>query len=44
MLRSLLGRFHLLFTGNDYFLRMYFPDQNDTADNCPEKSFQHDAA
>jgi hypothetical protein len=44
MLRGLRGRFRLLFAGNDYFLRMYFPDENDAAEYCPEKSFQHDAA
>jgi hypothetical protein len=27
------------FAGNDYFLRMYFPDENDAAKHCPEKSF-----
>jgi hypothetical protein len=29
--------------GNDYFLRMCFPDENHTAEYCSEKSFQHDA-
>jgi hypothetical protein len=32
------------FAGNDYFLRMYFPNQNDAAEYRREKSFQHDAA
>jgi len=32
------------FAGHDYFLRTYFPDENDAAKYCPEKSFQHDAA
>ena len=40
----LLGKLGFFFAGNDYFLRMYFPDENDTAEYCPEKSFQHDAA
>jgi hypothetical protein len=44
MLRGLRGRFRLLFASNDYFLRMYFPDENDAAEYCPEKSFQHDTA
>jgi hypothetical protein len=44
MLRGLLGRFRLFFPGYDYFLRMYFPDENDAAEYRREKSFQHDAA
>ena len=32
------------FAGNDYFLRMYFPDENEAAEHYPEKSFQHEAA
>jgi hypothetical protein len=40
----LLGKLGFIFAGNDYFLRMYFPDENGTTDYCPEKSFQHDAA
>ena len=43
-LRCLRGKFRFFFAGNDYFLRMYFPDENDTAEYCPEKSFQHDTA
>jgi hypothetical protein len=30
--------------GNDDFLRMYFPDENDTEKYYGEKSFQHDTA
>jgi hypothetical protein len=44
MLRGLRGRFRLLFASNDYFLSMYFPDENDAAEYRPEKSFQHDTA
>jgi hypothetical protein len=44
MLRGLPGRFRILFASNDYFLRMYFPDENGTAEYRPEKSFQHDTA
>jgi hypothetical protein len=40
----LRGRLGLFFAGNDYFLRIYFPDENDAAEYCREKSFQHDAA
>jgi hypothetical protein len=40
----LLGKVGFFFAGNDYFLRMYFPDENDSAEYYPEKSFQHDAA
>jgi hypothetical protein len=25
------------FAGNDYFLRMYLPDENEAAKYCPEK-------
>jgi hypothetical protein len=32
------------FAGNDYFLRMYFPDENETEEYCRKKSFQHDTA
>ena len=32
------------FASNDYFLCMYFPDENDTAEYYQEKSFQHEAA
>jgi len=44
MLRSLLGSFRLLFARYDHFLRVYFSDENDAAEYCTEKSFQHDAA
>jgi hypothetical protein len=37
-------RFGFLFPGNDYFLRMYFRDENGAAEYCREKLFQHDAA
>jgi hypothetical protein len=40
----LCGKLEFFFAGNDYFLRMYFPDENDAAKYCPEKPFQHDAA
>jgi hypothetical protein len=40
----LRGKLGFLFASNDYFLRMYFPDENEAADYCSEKSFQHDAA
>jgi hypothetical protein len=40
----LRGKFGFFFAGNDYFLRMYFPNQNDAAEYRREKSFQHDAA
>ena len=43
-LRCLRGKLGFFFAGNDHFLRMYFPDENDAADYYPEKSFQHDAA
>ena len=43
-LRCLRGKLGFFFSGNDYFLRMYFPDENDTTEYRPEKSFQHDAA
>jgi hypothetical protein len=33
-LRRKLG---LFFAGNDYFLRMYFPYENDAAEHRPEK-------
>jgi hypothetical protein len=39
----LLGTLGFFFAGNDYFLRMYLANENDTA-QCPQKSFQHDAA
>jgi hypothetical protein len=38
------GGLGFFFAGDDYFLRMYFPDENDTAEYYPKKSFQHDAA
>jgi len=38
------GKFRFFFAGNDYFLRMYFPDENDSAEYRSKKSFQHDAA
>jgi len=38
-LRCSLGKLGFLFASNDYFLRMYFSDENDTAEYCPEKSF-----
>jgi hypothetical protein len=40
----LLGKLGFFFAGNDYFLRMYFPDENDNAEYRREQSFQHDAA
>jgi hypothetical protein len=40
----LCGKLGFFFAGNDHFLRVYFPDENDAAEDCPEKSFQHDAA
>jgi hypothetical protein len=40
----LRGKLGFFFTGNDYFLRMYFPDENDAAEYRWEKPFQHDAA
>jgi hypothetical protein len=40
----LRGKLGLFFASNDYFLRMYFPDENGAAEHCPEKSFQHDTA
>ena len=43
-LRCLRGRLGFFFAGNDYFLRMYFPDENDAKEYCRKKSFQHDAA
>jgi hypothetical protein len=38
------GKLGFLFARDDYFLRMYFPDENGAAEYCPEKSFPHDAA
>jgi len=38
------GKLGFFFAGNDYFLRIYFPDENDTAEYYPEKSLQHDPA
>jgi len=43
MLRGLRGRFRFLFAGNDYFLRMYFPGEDDAAEYCPKKPLQHNA-
>ena len=43
-LRCLRGKLGFFFAGNDYFLRMYFPDENDATKYRAEKSFQHDAA
>jgi len=40
----LRGKVGFFLAGNDYFLCMYFPDENGAAEYCPEKSFQHDAA
>jgi len=40
----LRGNLEFFFAGNDYFLRMYFPNQNDAAEQYQEKSFQHDSA
>jgi hypothetical protein len=40
----LRGKLGVFFAGNDYFLRMYFPDENDAAEYRREKSVQHDAA
>jgi hypothetical protein len=39
-----VGTSVFFFAGNDHFLRMHFPDENDAAEYCPKKSFQHDAA
>jgi hypothetical protein len=40
----LLGKVGFFFAGNDYFLRVYLAEQNDTAKYCAAKSFQRDAA
>jgi len=32
------------FAGNDDFLRIYLPDQNDAAEYREQTSFQHNAA
>jgi hypothetical protein len=40
----LRGNLGFFFAGNDHFLRMHFPDENDAAEYCPKKSFQHHAA
>jgi hypothetical protein len=43
-LRCVRGTLGFFLSGNDYFLRMYFPDENDTEKYYWEKSFQHDTA